>query len=113
VMRLLATSFGRWPLVSHFLMIGRRLLAPLGHDVVAFWPSMRVRMSARSTALMCTNTPLLPSLGSMNPKPFSASDRVPTPSRPRVTEILCVHSPEEAGFVEDEKVIGVRVKSGL
>src|SRR5215813_1215789 len=31
---------------------------------------MRVRMPARSTALMCTNTSLLPSLGSMNPKPF-------------------------------------------
>src|SRR6516164_7686947 len=27
-------------------------------------------MPARSTALMCTNTSLLPSLGSMNPKPF-------------------------------------------
>jgi len=35
------------------------------------------------------------------------------PHRPRVTEILCVHSPEEAGFVEGEKVTGVRVKSGL
>ena len=32
---------------------------------------------------------------------------------PRVTEILCVHSPEEAGFVEGEKVTRVRVKSGL
>jgi hypothetical protein len=35
------------------------------------------------------------------------------PHRPRAMKILCLHSPEEAGFVEGEKVTGVRAKSGL
>jgi hypothetical protein len=53
------------------LQIGRRLLAPLGHDVVTdLLAFQRLRMPARSTALMFTNTSLLPLLGAMNPKPF-------------------------------------------
>src|ERR1700748_236189 len=35
-----------------------------------FWPSARPPRPARSTALMCTNTSLPPSLGWIKPKPF-------------------------------------------
>src|SRR3954452_16450402 len=37
---------------------------------LTFWPSISVRMPARSTALMCTNTSFDPSVGWMNPNPF-------------------------------------------
>src|ERR1700751_2375323 len=37
---------------------------------VTFWPSARPARPARSTALICTNTSLLPSFGWINPKPF-------------------------------------------
>src|SRR5262249_4597838 len=53
------------------LQIARRLLAPLGHDVVA--DLLAFHQATHAGALHraeCTNTSLLPSLGSMNPKPF-------------------------------------------
>src|SRR5581483_6026257 len=35
-----------------------------------FWPSVRVRMPAASTAVACTNTSLPPPSGAMKPKPL-------------------------------------------
>src|ERR1700749_4714543 len=35
-----------------------------------FWPSVKVRMPAASTAVACTNTSLPPPSGAMKPKPF-------------------------------------------
>src|SRR5258708_3972981 len=38
---------------------------------LTFWPSLRVRMPAASTAETCTNTSLPPPSGEMKPKPFA------------------------------------------
>src|SRR6202000_2843497 len=46
-----------------------RILSVLSSKLT-FWPSARPERPARSTALMCTNTSLPPSLGWMKPKPF-------------------------------------------
>jgi len=46
------------------------LLRSVTRSKETFCPSSRPRIPARSTALMCTNTSLLPSLGWMKPNPF-------------------------------------------
>src|ERR1700761_8051967 len=52
-----------------------------------FWPSVRVRMPAASTAVACTNTSLPPPSGAIKPKPLEVLKNFTVP-------IVIVHFPD-------------------